>query len=150
MTQLKVVGNPKHRRYTRRQKATAVMAATLTSSVEASETTGIPRKTIAYWLDDPEFAALRQKTRTEMAEGFTVLAQLAQARLRELLPVMEPRDLVILLGVSTDKGQLLSGQATDRTEHRELLNDFDDHEREQMTEWLKELARQRIGDAVGS
>jgi len=150
VTQLKVIGNPRHRRYTRRVKASAVATVEMSSQMAAAEALGIPRTTIQYWLEKPEFGELRRKTREQTAEGFDVLARLAQERLRALIDTMEPRDLVTLMGVATDKGQLLSGAATSRTETRELLNDFDDHEREQMTEWLKELARARIGDAVGS
>jgi hypothetical protein len=119
----------KHRRYTKREKAAAVVTAEMSTTMAAAEATGIPRTTIAYWLEEPEFVTLRQKTRGEMAEGFTVLGHLAMARLKELVPTMEPRDLTILLGVVTEKAQLLAGQPTARTETRALTDSLDDHER---------------------
>lgn len=117
------------------------MNAELSSTLAAAEKTGIPRKTIAYWLERPEFAELRQKTREDAAAGFGVLMHKAQDRLVELVPSMEARDLIVLLGVATDKAQLLSGQATQRTENRDLVEDLKDHEREALREAIdKELA----------
>lgn len=118
-----------HRRYTKRQKVTAVIAAEMSSVAAAAEQTGIPERTIGYWLDKPEFAELRTKTREDLAAGFHVIAHQAQERLQALIPTMEPRDLTILLGIATDKGQLLSGAATERTEVRDIASELDDHER---------------------
>ncbi len=129
MTLTWVPGGPKRRRYTKREKATTVMAAEMTNATAAAEATGVPESTIRYWLDNPKFAELRSKTREEMAEGFTILGHLAMDRLKELVPTMEPRDLTILLGVVTEKAQLLYGQPTARTETRALTDSLDDHER---------------------
>jgi hypothetical protein len=116
------------RRYTRKQKADVVMAAAATSVLAAAEGSGIPRSTIRYWLENPEYAELRQKTREESAEGWQVISHLALARIRELIPTMEARDLVILAGVAVDKSQLLGGGATSR--HETLVTEgWDDHER---------------------
>lgn len=118
------------RRYTKRQKAAAVVTAEMSSTLAAAEALGIPESSIRYWLDDPQFANLRTKTREETAEGFGVLVHMAQGRLLELIPTMDARDLTILLGVATEKGQLLSGQATGRTETKTLTDGLADHERE--------------------
>lgn len=128
------------RRYSQAQKVEAVAEASVTSSAAASEKFGIPERTIAYWVESPAFAELRAKTRAEFAEGFRVLALQAQARLQALIPTMEARDLTILLGVATDKGELLSGHATERTESRDVTSDLNDHEREAL--------RKAIDDAV--
>lgn len=127
------------RRYTKRQKAAAVVNAELSSTMAAAVATGIPRTTIAYWLDRPEFVGLRQKTRDEMAAGFKVLAHEAQDRLQALIPSMEPKDLITLLGVATDKAQLLDGQATARTERRDLADEFNDHERQALRKAIDEV-----------
>lgn len=140
---LTVVGG-KHRRYTRRQKATAVVTAELSSAMAAAEATGIPRQTIAYWLDDPAFSELRRKTREDSAEGFDVLIHMAQGRLRELIPVMEARDLVTLLGVATDKAQLISGKATARTESKAVTDGMTDHE----TEALRSVIERVLEEAA--
>ena len=126
------------RRYTKRQKVTAVIAAEASSLTAAAEQTGIPMRTIAHWREKPELAALASKTREEMAEGMKVIAQLAANRLVTLIPTMDARDLTVLLGVATDKGLLLSGEATARIERKDITNDLDDHEREQLAKVLRE------------
>ncbi len=128
------------RRYTRKTKATAVMAAALTTVEAAAEAHGIPRSTLAYWVEAPEFAELRQKTRTELAEGSIVLAHLAQAELTRKIRAgeVEPRDLATIYGIAIDKGQLLAGQATNRTESRDITATLDDHERETLRKVLDE------------
>ncbi len=132
------------RRYTRKQRASAVIAAEMSTAASAAAATGIPENTIRYWLDRPEFVELREKTRDELAEGFHVLAHKAQERLTELIPTMEPRDLTILLGVATDKGQLLSGGATHRTETRDLDDNLDDHERKALREAIDRELESRV------
>ena len=129
---------PIRRRYTRKQKAIAVLAAANATVAAASEQTGVPESTIRYWFDKPEFAELRAKTDQERADGFRLLALAAANRLAELVPTMEPKDLVILMGVATDKAQLVSGGATSRTENRSITDGMDDHERETLREILKE------------
>jgi hypothetical protein len=140
------VAPSKHRRYTRRQKATAVIAAEFTSQQEVAEQTGIPRTTIAYWMEAPEFVLLRQKTREDLAEESKALAHKALGEINRRLAEFEPRDLTILYGVLTDKSQLLSGFATGRLEHRELLTGFDDGEIEGVQDWLREQARMKLAE----
>ena len=127
------------RRYTKAEKATAVIAAELVNATAASEQTGVPMRTLRYWLDDPRYADLRQKTREEAAAGFSVLVHMAQARLTELVPEMEPRDLTILLGVAAEKAQLFGGGPTSRTETRTLSDDFDDDEKQRLRDWIDAL-----------
>lgn len=132
------------RRYTKRQKATAVIAAEMSTAAAAAIATGIPENTIRYWLDDPRFVELRTKTRDDLAEGFSVLAHKAQAQLETLIPTMEARDLTILLGVATDKSQLLSGGATGRTETRSLDDGLADHERKALRDAIDRELESRV------
>jgi len=127
------------RRYSRKTKASAVIAAEMSSVMAAAEATGIPRKTLEYWVESPEFATLRQKSRDDLASGSIVLAHLAQAELQRkvLAGEVEPRDLAVIYGIAIDKGQLLTGQATQRLENRDLTAGFDDHEREALSLVLK-------------
>lgn len=134
------------RRYNRAEKATTVIAAEMSSVAAAAQATGIPENTIRYWVDAPEFAELRVKTREESAEGFRILMHLAQARLHELVPTMEPRDLTILLGVSAEKAQLLSGGATARTETRTLVDELSDDEKQRLRDWIDTLPSVPVGD----
>lgn len=138
-----------HRRYTKRQKATVVIAAEMTTAAAASETSGVPESTVRYWMDSPEFVELRAKTREDLAAESKALAHKTLEAIQRRLPEFEPRDLTILYGVLTDKAQLLAGEATARLEHRELLEAFDDHEKGAVADWLREIVRKRLAvDAV--
>ena len=121
------------------ERIAAVALAELNGAEAASEATGIPRTTIAYWLDLPEFVELRQKTREEMRDGFRVIVHKAQERLTELIPTMEPRDLTILLGVSTEKALLVGGDATSRSETRTWTDDLNDGEKQRLRDWIDSL-----------
>jgi len=131
------------RRYSRKTKASAVIAAEMSSVTAAAEATGIPRTTIGYWADQPEFVVLRQKTREELAAGSIVLAHLAQAALERKIAAgeVEPRDLATIYGIAIDKGQLLAGEATSRNEHRDITENMSPTETIQLAtdieEWLK-------------
>src|SRR5688500_7042525 len=138
---------PERRRYTKRQKGAAIAIAELSSVAAAAEQTGIPRTTILYWREQPEFVELRQKTREDAAEGWAAIVHLAQAQISSDLQAgkFEPRDLPTLAGIATDKSLLLTGHATERHEHREL-DTFDDHE----TRALVDAARKHLaGDTAG-
>ena len=127
-----------HRRYTKRQKVTAVIAAEMTTAAAAAESSGVPENTIRYWMDQPEFVELRTKTREDLAAESKALAHKTLEAIQRRLPEFEPRDLTILYGVLTDQAQLLSGEATSRSEHRELTDALDDHEKAQLRSILEE------------
>jgi hypothetical protein len=119
-----------HPTYTKRQKVTAVIAAEMTSARAAAKATGIPHQTVARWQDDPELRHIVAKTRDQLADDMKAVAALAvEYIVRDLRAGrFEPRDLTILLGVATDKAQLLAGMATSRTESRDLTGTIDDAE----------------------
>ncbi len=132
------------RSYTKRQKLTAVIAADMTSTLAAAEATGIPRTSINNWLDDPEIVSLRQNARQMLAEEMGVIARLATQKLGEAIRAgrLEPRDLIMAAGMATDKSQLLAGQATSRTETRDLTETLDDHERAALRDILDDVLRE--------
>ena len=101
---------------------------------------GSPTYAIRHWREKPELAELAAKTRADLADEMKVLAQLAASELMAKVQKQEidPRDLIILLGVSIDKGQLLAGEATARNENRDLTDGMDDHERVRLKEVLRE------------
>lgn len=117
------------RRYTKRQKVTAVIAAEMTTVSAAAESLGANESTVRYWMDSPDFAVYREKTRADLAEGSLALANETLALIRRKLEQFEPRDLTILWGVLTDKAQLLAGHATSRTESVTVTDGLDDHEK---------------------
>ena len=139
----------RRKRYGTKDRAKAVTLALSTSVAAASRGTGIPETNIRRWKDDPEMAEYGAKTREEIAEEAKALSVKVLSEIRDRLPTFEPRDLTILYGVLTDKAQLLAGEATSRLEHRELLEQFDDHEKGAVADWLREIVRDRLAaDAV--
>ena len=128
-----------HRRYTKADKATAVIAAEMSSVAAAAQQLDIAESTLRYWVEDPKFAELRAKTREEGAAGWTVLMHVAQGRLYKLIETMEARDLTILAGVAAEKSQLLSGGPTSRTETRSLADDLSDDEKQRLRDWIDSL-----------
>lgn len=133
-----------HRRYTRRQKAVAVIAAEMATVAAAAEGAGIPETTVRYWMERPEFVLLRAKTREDIAVETRTLAVKVLGEIERRIGDFEPRDLSILYGILTDKGQLLAGEATARTEHRELLDGASDETVNAVEGWLLDVARQRM------
>ena len=119
-----------HRRYTQEQKAQAVAEAMLTSTEAASETLGIPRRTIGYWMEQPAFAALRQQTREQVAEKFWSAIQIGvdQVAIGLQNPKAPLRDKATALGILYDKHALLTGSATSRSESRDLTGTMSDAE----------------------
>lgn len=118
-----------------------MIAAEMSSVEAAAESTGIPRTTITYWMEEPEFVALRQKTRDDMAEESATLAHKALDEIRRRMAEFEPRDLTVLFGVLVDKAQLLTGAATSRTETRDITDTLSPEQADaladEIDEWLK-------------
>lgn len=133
------------RRYTRKQKAVAVGIAAVDGVTRAGEVTGIAKQTIDYWLHDPEFGQLRTTAREVVVEQFWMGIQVGIQQVTEGLRGDAPlREKASALDNLVEKFALLSGEATNRTEHRELLNGFDDGEKEAAAEWLMTVARERL------
>ena len=137
------------RSYTLAEKTAAVAEAERTNVLRASESTGIPRKTLEYWYHDEEFASLRQKTRDDLADGSIVLAMLAQGELvrRIRLGKLSDQALVAAFGVGIDKAQLLSGMATARTENRDITGSLSDLDIRAAVREAQDLARGGAGGA---
>jgi hypothetical protein len=116
-----------HRRYTAKEKARAVGIAVMTSTEVASEELGIPRRTVGYWMDKPEFAGLRLKTRDQVADEFWSTIQVGLHRIADLIPLTEDLQKVsVATGILYDKHALLTGGATGRTESRDLTGSLAD------------------------
>jgi hypothetical protein len=121
-------------------KLSAVLAADMVGVVAASKQTGIPASSIEVWLNKPEYAEFRTKTREDLAEEVRVAAHLAWRRVSDTMASMEPRDAIFAAEKASTILQLLSGEATTRTESRDITADLPDHERETLSaaidEWL--------------
>ncbi len=133
------------RRYTQRKKVETVSAALASSVLAVSQETGIPSQTIDYWMHQPEFGKLRERTREDLADEFRVITHAALQRIVALVPTMDARDLTVLASMAADKSQLLSGHATSRTETRALTEGWDDHERGALKDAIDaELAKREV------
>jgi len=120
----------RRRRYSKSERVVALVAAEATSVLAASEQTGIPRRTLRDWLDDPEYAIYRQNAREAMAEEAQLVARMAWKALAEAIRAgqLDGRDLVMAAGMATDKSQLLNGAATSRSELRDISGTISDVE----------------------
>ena len=133
-----------YQRYTKEQKAVAVGLALVKGQTAASEETGIPLSTLHGWYQSAEYAELRTTARSEVAESMWAAAQLGVASMAKALadPKVPLRDKTDATSMLTEKYLLLTGQATSRTESRQLAASLDDHEREALQDaidqWLAE------------
>jgi hypothetical protein len=129
---------------TRSTRLAAVLAADRLGSAEsAANELGLVPRSVQRWIHDPELSAIVAKTREESAESIRAVASLAWAQLAQRVAdgQMEDRDLIILAGVATDKAQLVAGEATSRSEHRDITADLSAEDAEKLSkdisEWLK-------------
>jgi len=142
---------PEHRRYTKRTKLAAVMAAEMGGLTQTAEQTGIPKSTVKYWMDSPEFAHVRTKTREDLAEEISTVAHLAWQRVARALASgeMEPRDAIFAAEKATSLQLLMSGEATARTENVSITDGLDDHEKQALGDAIRdELARRADAQAA--
>lgn len=136
---------PARARYTKAQKAQAVAAATITTIRGAADQLGLPESTIRYWMDDPEFAQLRAKTRDEVADQMWATIQIGLTEIAKGMrdPDAPLRDKVLAVGVIYDKRALLTGDATSRSESRDLTGTLSDAE---LLAAVKEAERLATGE----
>jgi hypothetical protein len=129
---------------TRRQKAEAVGLSVVAGTSEAARRTGVPESTIRYWRDSPEFAELRERKKEEVAADVWATFQSGVRRVGELIPQTDDAlKVATATGILFDKFALMTGQATERHENREILHDFADGEKEALEQWLHDLAKER-------
>jgi hypothetical protein len=116
------------RHYDQRTKLSAVLAADMVGLTAASEQTGIPKQTIDYWMDRPEFGPFRTKAREDLQDEIKLTAHLAWQRTAEALAAntMEPRDVLFAAEKATTLMLLVGGEATARTETKDLTVDLPD------------------------
>lgn len=86
--------------------------------IEAAKRTGIPRRTISKWLQEPDALIVREQTREDVAAALwqVVSEGTAEARRRIKDPATRAGELAQLIKVAADQYALLTGGVTDRTE----------------------------------
>jgi hypothetical protein len=116
-----------HRRYTAKQRAVAVGIATVEGVTEAERQTGIPKTTIQYWADKPEFVHLRTTARDKVADEFWIGIQVGlKAVVAGFDGDASIKDKAAALGTIYDRHALLTGMATSRSESRDLTGTMPD------------------------
>lgn len=141
-----------HRSYSPEQKAETVGRALVDGSKQVSRETGIPRRTIDYWVTSPAFAALRQRARDEIADQMWAGVQVALVEVIEGLknPKAPLRDKAAALNVLYDKHALLTGSATARTEARDITGTLSDAELQAALHTAERLVAGVADEAPGS
>jgi transposase-like protein len=133
---------PRRRRYSAKERAEATGIALVEGVTEAERQTGIPKQTIDYWTQMPEFGQLRTTAREVVADRFWAGIQVGLAEVVKGLKGDAPlKEKAHALGVMYDRHALLTGGATGRTESRDLSS-RSDHERALLSDVIDaELAR---------
>ena len=112
------------RTYTKATKARASGIAIAAGVSEAERQTGIPKTTIQYWVTSAEFVQLRTRAREEFAaELYAGVQEGARYVINGLRDPDAPlRDKAQAFGILYDRFALLSGEATTRSEHRDITD----------------------------
>ena len=115
-------------RHTERTKMTVVLASDMTSTKAVAEATGIARSTIIEWRKDPKYDTFRHNAREAMAEEASLVARMVWKKIAERIDEFEPRELTPLAEMATKNSLLLNGDATARTESRDITGTVPDAE----------------------
>jgi hypothetical protein len=118
------------RTYTPKQRAEAVGLAVVHGVTETERRTGIPKETVQYWTQRPEFAHLRTTAREAVADQFWVGIQVGVEQVIAGLkdPGIPLRDKQQALATLYDRHALMTGAATARTESRDITGTLSDAE----------------------
>ena len=109
------------RRYDQKTRAEAVGIAAVEGVTRAEEATGIPKETIHYWTQKPEFAQFRTTARAVVLDSLWVGVQVgAEALVAGLSGDAPLHHKAAAWAAITDRFLLLSGEATARSEHRDI------------------------------
>jgi len=115
----------------------------------ASEATGIPRETVQTWMQSPEFAELRQRTREAATDELWAIVQKGFRRVGELLTGTDDlQKTAVATAIVTDKMLLLRGEATSRYESKDLTKEFDDHELDLLRSAIEREDSERAAEEV--
>jgi hypothetical protein len=122
------------------ERAHAVGIAVVAGGAEASRQTGIPEQTINQWMHTPEFGELRERTKEAVAAEWYGGVQLAFRRAIALLDTTDDAVKAATAGaIMFDKLALTRGEATSRSESRDLTKVSDDHELTTLRDFIDRL-----------
>lgn len=124
-------------------RTAALGIAVLDGPAAAARQTGIPENTIRSWMDSPEFVELRERTKEQVADEWWAIVQKGFRRVEKLLDSTDDaQKAATATAIIFDKLALTRGEATSRTETKDITRELDDHESELLGEVVRaELAR---------
>jgi len=111
------------------ERANAVGIAVVSGGAEASRQTGIPEQTINQWMHTAEFVELRERTKDQVAEEWWAGVQHG---FRAVIAGFDGKDPLqakaTAAAILFDKLAMIRGEATSRSESRDLTKVLHDHE----------------------
>ncbi len=120
------------------ERARAMGVALMDGPVAASRSTGIPETTIRGWMDRPEFAELRSRTKDAVGEEWWAGVQLAFRRALELMASTDDAVKAATAGaIIFDKLALSRGDVTSRSEVS-TFHGYNDHEKRAIADLLRQ------------
>ena len=130
------------RKYTAKQRANAVGIAVVEGVTAAERTTGIPKETVQYWTQKPEFVQLRTTAREVVVEQLWIGIQVGIEELTKGLQSDAPvNHKAAAFEALAERYALLNGEATTRTETRTLTDGLDDHEKAALRSVLDDVLK---------
>jgi hypothetical protein len=127
-------------------RANAVAYAEVRGVTEAAKKFGVAPRNIRRWKDNPELAELVLSAREGLLDAMRAAIWVGMEEIHAgLVDPAEPlKDKANAVFGLMDRHQLMSGEATARTETRSLASGLDDHERAALKRvLLDELARRQ-------
>ena len=106
--------------------AQAVGLAAIEGTTEASRQLGIALGTVDRWWHDPKYGSYAEAQNADIAAAYQIGGLPALRRMLQVIPrTKDLSKLAVAVGILHDKRALLLGDATARTEHRDLPADAD-------------------------
>jgi transposase-like protein len=131
------------RSYTRAQKAALVGEAEVKGVRRTAREHHIPVSTLQAFRTHPDYAQMRTEKREDVAADVWTAFQMGVQRVMQLIPDSDDlQKVATATGIIYDKYALIAGQATSRSEHRDIVSDLDDHERDTLARILREAVEE--------
>ena len=107
----------RHRDYTPEERANALtlLRANGNNVSLTSRMTGVGRNILRMWREDPRYVEAVESKTANLADLFEDLTRRALSVASDKLEGANFRDLIVGIGIMTDKAQLLRGAATEHT-----------------------------------
>lgn len=132
------------------EKAEAVGLALVRGTKAAAEATGVSQRSVQRWVDDPAMARLVAETNENVRGHLWAGLQLGLESVLGALDGDAPlRDRAVAFGVLFDKWALMSGEATSRTESKDISDDIPASVKRQLRTRFADLAGDP-GDGVAA